>query len=205
MTWRRRGTTLSLSEAVAEADLVVETVEEDLDVKRMLFVEVEKYSKKKDAIFATNTSGFGLSKIVDLMRDSSRAVVLHFWNPAHLLPLVEVVGTTPESPAARLAGSLMAQFGKKPVLLKKETVGHVGNRNQFALFREANAIVEEGLATCADVDLVVATGFGRPGQSGFIGAGIMRGVDFIKALPRCSCFNSIEPPKTPVKMSQITG
>jgi 3-hydroxybutyryl-CoA dehydrogenase len=87
---------------------------------------------------------------------------LHFWNPPHLIPLVEVVaGKSTSTETLERAASLLRAAGKRPVLVKRDIPGFIGNRLLHALQREAMSLVEQGVASAADIDLVVTQGFGR--------------------------------------------
>ena len=140
---------------VSDADFIIESIVEKLDVKQSVWQQIEQYAPV-DAIFATNTSGLGPTAIQSVLKHPERFVVAHFWNPAHLMPLVEVVpgkDTAPE--VVDTTFDLMASIGKKPAKIKKESLGFVGNRMQLALLREAFNIINEGIADAETVDTVV--------------------------------------------------
>ena len=150
-----------LAEAVRGAAFVVEAALEDLDLKRRLFAEVEA-AAPADAVLASNTSVIPISRIMEGLRDRSRALGTHWWNPPHLVPLVEVIGTEWTSPACIEATiALHAGIGKTPVHVKRDVAGFVGNRLQHALWREAIALVEQGICDAETVDTVVKASFGR--------------------------------------------
>ncbi|HEY1720641.1 MAG TPA: 3-hydroxyacyl-CoA dehydrogenase NAD-binding domain-containing protein [Magnetospirillaceae bacterium] len=150
-----------LADAVCNADFVVEAALENLDLKRKLFAEVEKDAPAK-AIFASNTSVIPITKIMEPLRDRSRALGTHWWNPPFLVPLVEVIGTEWTSPASLdWTMALHAAVGKTPVHVKKDVAGFVGNRLQHALWREAIALVQNGICDAETVDTVVKASFGR--------------------------------------------
>ncbi|MBQ3059229.1 MAG: 3-hydroxyacyl-CoA dehydrogenase family protein [Desulfovibrio sp.] len=151
----------ALEEAVQDADFIIESIAEDLQVKQEVWGRVEK-AARTDAIFATNTSGLSPTRIAQNLQNPERFIVAHFWNPPHLLPLVEVVPgrqTAPE--VVERTWQLMQQIGKKPVRLQREAPGFIGNRLQFALLREALHIVEDGIASAEAVDMAVRYSFGR--------------------------------------------
>ena len=154
-------TTTSLPEAAAEAALVVEAVYEDLPLKQRVFADLDRHCLPR-AVLASNTSSFMTSQLAPSTRRPDRVVVANWWNPAYLVPLVEVVRgpETSDGTIAVLRGFLEAA-GKRPIVLQKESLGFIGNRMQFALLREALAIVDKGIATPEDVDDVVRTSFGR--------------------------------------------
>ena len=157
----RISTTTSLPEATAEAALVVEAVYEDLPLKQQVFADLDRHCPPQ-AVLASNTSSFMTSQLAPSTRRPDRVVVANWWNPAYLVPLVEVVRgpETSDETIAVLCGLLEAA-GKRPIVLQKESLGFIGNRMQFALLREALAIVDQGIATPEDVDAVVRTSFGR--------------------------------------------
>ena len=150
-----------LAAAVHEADYVVEAVLEDLALKQRLFLEVER-NVRPHTILASNTSVIPITKIMDGLRDRSRALGTHWWNPPYLVPLVEVIGTQWTSQQAiNWTIDLHKAAGKMPVHVKKDVPGFVGNRLQHALWREAVALVERGICDAQTVDTVVKASFGR--------------------------------------------
>jgi 3-hydroxybutyryl-CoA dehydrogenase len=150
----------SLSDAVADADLVVEAIPEKLALKQQLFVEVEKYARP-DCIFASNTSVIPITAIGEKLTNKSRMIGTHWWNPPYLIPLVEVVQTIHTSPEVISACmELLTSMGKTPVHVKKDVPGFVANRLQHALWREAIAIVEADICDAATVDLCIKNSFG---------------------------------------------
>lgn len=151
----------NLKDAAKDADFIIESVAENLLVKQEVWKELENYVGK-DVIFATNTSGLSPTEISSALVHKDRFVVTHFWNPPHLVPLVEVVpGKWTSSKTMEVAWALIKKIGKKPVSLKKEAAGFIGNRLQLALLREALYIVESGIATQEAVDTAVKYGIGR--------------------------------------------
>lgn len=150
-----------LAAAVRDADYVVEAVLEDLPLKRKLFVEIEQHVRPQ-TILASNTSVIPITKIMEGLRDRSRALGTHWWNPPYLVPLVEVIGTQWTSQAA-IDWTIMLHkaAGKMAVHVKKDVPGFVGNRLQHALWREAIALVEHGICDAETVDTVIKASFGR--------------------------------------------
>jgi 3-hydroxybutyryl-CoA dehydrogenase len=152
---------VELPAAAAEADLVIESVFEDLALKHLVFRELDR-ACPPHTILASNTSSFAPTRLAAVTRRPDRVIVAHYFNPPFLLPLVEVVKGEATSPAtAESLCALLTRCGKKPVLLKKEAPGFIGNRLQAALVREAMAIVAGGIAKPQDVDTVLTQGFGR--------------------------------------------
>ncbi len=148
------------SELVRDADLVVEAVFEDMDVKRETFAKLEARCRP-DTIFCTNSSVMSPSQISRDLKYRARFVGTHFWNPAHLIPLVEVVksdATSDETAEAVMA--ILKRAGKEPVLCKKDVPGFIANRMQHALWREAISIVANGIADAETVDKAVRYSFG---------------------------------------------
>jgi len=151
----------SLPDTVREADFVVEAALENLQLKQALFADIEK-AAKPDAILASNTSVIPITRIMEGLRDRSRALGTHWWNPPYLVPLVEVIGTPWTSQAAiDFTMTLHKAVGKTPVHVKKDVPGFVGNRLQHALWREAIALVEHGVCDAETVDTVIKASFGR--------------------------------------------
>src|SRR5262245_8930998 len=152
---------LDIAATVRDADFVVEAVLEDLPLKQKIFAEIEKHARP-DAILASNTSVIPITKIMEGLRDRSRALGTHWWNPPYLVPLVEVIGTQWTSQVAiDWTMKLHADAGKKPAHVKKDVPGFIGNRLQHALWREAIALVEQGICDAETVDAVIKAAFGR--------------------------------------------
>ncbi len=150
-----------LAACVRDADFVVEAVLEDLPLKQKLFVEIEKHVRP-ETILASNTSVIPITSIMQNLNERSRALGTHWWNPPFLVPLVEVIETQWTSPAAiDWTMRLHAAAGKKPAHVKKDVPGFIGNRLQHALWREAIALVENGICDAETVDTVIKAAFGR--------------------------------------------
>ena len=150
-----------LGEAVRDADLVVEAVSENLDLKKMVFENIDA-SAPAHAILVSNTSTFLPSALASATSRPTRVAIAHYYNPPHLLPGVEIVkGPETSDSTAELLMDLYRSIGKKPALVQKEIQGFIGNRLQVALFREALSLVQNGYATAEQIDEVVRTSFGR--------------------------------------------
>jgi 3-hydroxybutyryl-CoA dehydrogenase len=148
------------SELVSRADLVVEAVFEDMKVKRETFAKLEARCRP-DTIFCTNSSVMSPSEISAELKYRDRFVGTHFWNPGHLIPLVEVIKSDASSDeVAQTVMDVLSSVGKEPVLCKKDVPGFIANRMQHALWREAISIVERGIADAATVDKAVKYAFG---------------------------------------------
>lgn len=155
-----RGTT-SLEEAVGGAGFIIEAIVENLPAKQELFAQIERVCSA-DTILASSTSGLSPTSIAESLEHKERFVVAHFWNPPHLIPLVEVVPGSYTSPQTiALTSEILAGIGKKPVVLNKETLGFIGNRLQFAMLREALALIESGIATKEAIDATMKYALGR--------------------------------------------
>ena len=166
------------SDLIKKADLVIEAVFEDMKVKRETFAKLEERCRP-DTIFCTNTSVMSPSEISAELKYRERFVGTHFWNPGHLIPLVEVVKSDATSDeTANTVMEVLAAVGKEPVLCKKDVPGFIANRMQHALWREAISIVENGIADAATVDKAVKYSFGlRLPQLGPIENADMVGLD----------------------------
>ena len=174
---RIRGVT-TIEEAATGADFVIESVAEDSSVKQSVYAETEKYIDD-DVIIATDSSGLSPTELSACMNLPRRFIVAHFWNPPHLLPLVEIVpGEKTGAEVVSLTKELMEKIGKKPVTLLKEAPGFIGNRLQLTLLREALHCVREGIATAEDVDAVCKYSLGRRlGVTGPIESADLGGLD----------------------------
>ena len=148
-------------DVIAQARFVIEAIPEVLELKHRLYATLTGLLAD-DAILASNTSGFPPDQLATPLRAKQRFVIAHFWNPPHMIPLVEVVpgsATTPE--VVQQTAELMSAIGMEPVVLAKAIPGFVGNRLQFAVLREALHIVRSGAATPEVVDRVMKASLGR--------------------------------------------
>jgi carnitine 3-dehydrogenase len=149
-----------LSRALAGVDFVQENAPERLDLKRRLLRDISA-AVRDDVIIATSSSGLLISEIQDAATHPERVVLGHPFNPPHLIPLVEVVGGRRTSaPVIAATVDFYRSIGKKPIHLQREVKGHVANRLQAALWREAFYLVDQGVATVADIDAAIAHGPG---------------------------------------------
>lgn len=150
-----------LGQCVAGADIVFEAGPENLAFKQKLFLQLELMAPKH-ALLASNTSVIPITEIMREVRTGHRAMGTHWWNPPYLVPLVEVIKTP--STDAKLAQNmfdLLSAVGKTPAMVEKDVPGFIGNRLQHALWREAIALVAEGVCDAKTVDTVVKASFGR--------------------------------------------
>ena len=141
-------------------DLVIEAVTEDLPLKQKLFAQLEALVRP-DTPLATNTSNFQIGAVSEGLNSASRVAGLHFFMPAHLVPLVEVVSAASTAPAvADKLEQIMKDVGKAPIRVNKDVPGFVGNRLQQALMREAMWMIHDGVTTAEGIDTAVRFGFG---------------------------------------------
>jgi 3-hydroxybutyryl-CoA dehydrogenase len=151
----------TLEQAVSGADWVVEAAPEDLPLKQELFAQIEA-AAPRHAILASNTSVIPIADVMGRIVYKERALGTHWWNPPYLVPLVEVIRTASTSDdVVEATLRLLKSVGKQPVEVKKDVAGFVGNRLQHALWREAIALVAEGVCDAETVDTVVKASFGR--------------------------------------------
>jgi 3-hydroxybutyryl-CoA dehydrogenase len=150
----------SLADAVSSAEFVTEAVPEQLELKWQVFASIEALAAP-GAIIASNTSTLPLSDLARHLEHPERMIITHFFNPAHLVPLVEVIKAV-DTPVHVVADTLafLRQAGKVPVVLKKEVPGFIANRLQAAVVREALHLVHSGVADMHDVDTVMTCGPG---------------------------------------------
>ena len=141
-------------------DLIVESAPEDMAFKQDLFAQLDRWAKPT-AILATNTSGLSVTRIAEKCAHPERIMTAHFWNPPHLMPLVEIVRGERTDPArAEELRVLLTKCGKAVVMVKKDRPGQLGNRLQMALWREAVYCAQEGIAEVEDIDTAAKLGFG---------------------------------------------
>ena len=153
--------TTDLAGAVAGADLVVEAVYEHLPLKHEIFRELDRHAPPR-AILASNTSTFVPSVLAEATTRPERVLVAHYFNPPHLIPLVEVVpGARTAEETVQTMVALLTRVGKEAVVVRHEAPGFIANRLQNALRREALSSVARGAATPQDVDRGGRRGFGR--------------------------------------------
>lgn len=150
----------SVADAVDGVEVVVEALPEDLAIKRALIAEVDHVNP--DAIVTTNTSVIRISDIAAHSELAHRVVGTHWWNPPHLINLVEVAGGERTDPALLpVVVAHLRELGKDVVVVDRDISGFIGNRMQVALWREALVMLEEGVADAATIDHVVRETFGR--------------------------------------------
>jgi 3-hydroxybutyryl-CoA dehydrogenase len=157
---RLTGTT-DLVLAVSRADVVIEAVPERIELKREIFKAVERAAPPR-ALLATNTSSLSIADIAGAVPSPGRVVGMHFFNPVHIMKLVEVVAHDRVHQAAvSLARALGARLGKTPITVK-DTPGFASSRLGLVLGLEAMRMVEAGVASAADIDTAMKLGYGHP-------------------------------------------
>lgn len=141
-------------------DFMVENITEDLDAKHEFFAELSA-AAPKDSIICTNTSGLSINAIAEAVQGRERFIGMHWFNPSNIIPLIEIVRcdeTTDE--VAETVRQVALTLGKKPVVVNKDVPGFVANRIQFAVLREAQQLVEDGVVSMEGVDDVMRYGLG---------------------------------------------
>ena len=150
-----------VADAVQKAEIVFEAAPEKLELKQELFAEVE-IAAPRNCILASNTSVIPITEIMGGLVHRDRALGTHWWNPPHMIPLVEVIRTEWTSgEAIQTMMALLADAEKTPVKVEKDVPGFIGNRLQHALWREAISLVERGICDAESVDTVIKSSFGR--------------------------------------------
>jgi 3-hydroxybutyryl-CoA dehydrogenase len=163
-----------LQKVSSDADFVCEAILEKLELKQEIFAKLDEYTKE-DAVLTSNTSTLLPTQISAKMKNKSRMLVAHFWNPAHLCPLVEVCGHGATSDEAiQCTMDILTKIGNKPVLIKKEILGFIGNRLMHAMNREAISLIQKGIVSAEDIDQAVLASFGPR----FANCGPMEYLDF---------------------------
>jgi 3-hydroxybutyryl-CoA dehydrogenase len=149
-----------LAEACLDADVVIEAVSEKMDLKQRIFAELDHLCPPQ-TILCSNTSALSITEIASKSQGRERIMGTHWWNPPYLVPLVEIVRTV-ETAERHIDAiyDLLTRIGKKPVRVQKDVPGFIGNRLQHALWREAFALIDQGICDAATIDEVVCSGFG---------------------------------------------
>jgi 3-hydroxybutyryl-CoA dehydrogenase len=150
-----------LAPACRGADCVIEAVPEQLDLKREIFADLDDIAPPH-ALLASNTSSLPIGEIARSLRDPGRFVGMHFFNPVHVMKLVEVIRHAHSSPAAvALAVALATRLGKSPIVVA-DSPGFASSRLGLALGLEAIRMVEQRVASPADIDTAMKLGYGHP-------------------------------------------
>lgn len=157
-----RITTTTNMEDFASVDIVIEAIIEDLDLKKDAFAKLDKICRP-DVILATNTSSMSITVIAAATSRPEKVCGMHFFNPAQVMKLVEVIrGYSTSDETIKVTTELAQAMGKVTVEVKKDTPGFIVNRVMMPQFLEAIRIVEEGIATPEDIDIAVTNGLNYP-------------------------------------------
>lgn len=152
--------TTDLEEAVSNADFVQESSPEDLEVKKDVFKDLDKFARP-EIILSSSSSGLSMTKIQKVTKNPERCVVSHPFNPPHIVPLVEIVsGEQTSEETVDFIRRFWLEIGKEPITINKYVPGYVANRLQTAVFREAISLVDKGVASAPDVDTAISAGPG---------------------------------------------
>jgi len=150
-----------LAAAVRDADIVIEAVLEDLGVKQRLFAELERVAPA-GALLATNTSSLSVAAIASAVREPSRVVGMHFFNPVHAMKLVEVVAHPRGGAAAVERAVALARALRKEPIVVQDSPGFASSRLGLALGLEAMRMLEQGVASAEDIDKAMELGYNHP-------------------------------------------
>lgn len=153
--------TTDLEEAVGDAALVIEAVPENLELKQQVFGDLDA-AAPDDAILASNTSSLSLTEVASVLDRPERAVGLHFFNPPHIMDLVEVVVAEQTDAETEAAATEFVEGLNKEAIVVRDTAGFASSRLGVALGLEAIRMVEEGVASVDDIDAAMRTGYGHP-------------------------------------------
>jgi 3-hydroxybutyryl-CoA dehydrogenase/5-formyl-3-hydroxy-2-methylpyridine 4-carboxylate dehydrogenase len=152
--------TLDMAQALTGADFVAETLPEKLDVKTAFLSEAEKHVSV-NTIFASNTSGIPITNIQKACQKPDRVVGMHWSNPPHLIPVIEVIkGAQTADAVVEATKRICERIEMIPVLVKRDVPGFVENRILYAIMREAVHLYEQGIASAEDIDTVTKWGIG---------------------------------------------
>jgi 3-hydroxybutyryl-CoA dehydrogenase/5-formyl-3-hydroxy-2-methylpyridine 4-carboxylate dehydrogenase len=150
----------SVATCVAGADLVIETVPEDLDLKIQVFREIEAHVAE-ECILASDTSGIPITRIQAGIRNPSRVIGMHWSNPPHIIPMIEVIPGEKTAPGVVTAMvEAIRRIGHLPIIIRKDVPGFVENRVLYAVMRECLDLVEQGVISPEDLDACVSWGIG---------------------------------------------
>ena len=160
---QRLQTEPTVRNAIADADVVIEAIVEDLAIKQRLFAEIER-AAPATALLATNTSSLSIAQIAAAMKQPGRLIGMHFFNPVHVMKLVEVVTHGREKPgaaAAERAVEFARRLGKEPIVVR-DSPGFASSRLGVVLGLEAMRMLEQGVASAEDIDKAMELGYNHP-------------------------------------------
>jgi 3-hydroxybutyryl-CoA dehydrogenase len=154
--------TLDLKEAVADADLIIEAVTENPELKKKVLAEADTYAKE-DAIIASNTSSISITELASATHRPEKFVGMHFFNPPQLMKLIEIIrGAKTTDETVNTIVEVTKKMGKEPVVVKKDVAGFVVNRVLIPALNAAVALVDEGVASPEDIDKAIKLGLNWP-------------------------------------------
>jgi len=154
--------TLDLKEAVSDADLIIEAVTENPELKKKVLAEADMHAKP-EAIIASNTSSISISELASATRRPEKFAGMHFFNPPQLMKLIEIIrGAKTSDETVNIIVEVSKRMGKEPVVVKKDVAGFVVNRILIPALNEAVALVNEGVATPEDIDKAIKLGLNWP-------------------------------------------
>ncbi len=154
--------TADIDAAAEKADLVIEAIIENLDIKRDLFKRISRLCSP-ETILGTNSSNIVSSKLADITEHPERLLNIHYFNPALVMQLVELVrGPHTSAETIETAKKFAEHTGKTPIVINKEIAGFVANRINAAVTREACRLLEQGVASVEDIDTACEKGLGYP-------------------------------------------
>lgn len=157
---KRISSTSDFEEAAKRADFVLEAVPEVVEIKRSVFRALDELCPS-EVILATNTSGISITEIARATQTPERVVGMHWWNPPVIIPAIEIIkGDRTTEEVLSITRALTVKMKKIPVLVRKDIPGFLGNRMQYALMREAISLLQEGVATAEDIDMMIKAGIG---------------------------------------------
>jgi 3-hydroxybutyryl-CoA dehydrogenase/5-formyl-3-hydroxy-2-methylpyridine 4-carboxylate dehydrogenase len=152
--------TTDLDEALRDADFVLESVPEQKEIKQTVFRDLES-RVGDEVILATNTSGIPISEIASVTRVPSRVVGMHWSNPPHLIPVIEVIrGEQTSDETAQATVDIVEKIGMVPAIVDRDVAGFVENRILYAIMREALHLLDEGVASAEAIDTITKWGIG---------------------------------------------
>lgn len=202
--WRDRLTFgTDLADAAGGIDFAFDAIAEDLDAKQALFAALED-AAPETAILASTTSGLPVDGIAARCIRPERVAVAHFANPPHLMPAVEVVPGSKTAPAViETLCDLVRSLDKEPIRLARDLPGHLFNRLQFALMREAFALVRDGVASPEEIDKVVKLGYAlRLAAEGPVEKADLAGLPLVASVARY-LFPSLDASQAPETLDSL--
>ena len=154
--------TLDLKEAVTDADLVIEAVPENVQIKKSLFKEVDKFAKES-AIITSNTSSISITELASATNRPEKFCGMHFFNPPQLMKLIEIIrGAKTSDETINVIVDVTKKMDKEPVIVKKDCAGFIVNRILVPALNEAISLVWEGIAEPEDIDKAIKLGLNWP-------------------------------------------